>query len=89
MGTTYASFGVPRTKWVLYMCPLEFQGLNGYCIFVVWGLKTKWLLFMHPFGVLGIEWLLYICPWNSKGQEMLSILPKKTPINKNQGWEPI
>jgi hypothetical protein len=80
MGTTYASFGVPRTKWVLYMCPLEFQGLNGYCIFVVWGLKTKWLLFMHPFGVLGIEWLLYICPLELQGARNVKHFAQKSPL---------
>ncbi len=40
MGVLQASFGVPRINWVLYMHPLEFQGLNGYCICVLWSSKN-------------------------------------------------
>jgi hypothetical protein len=29
MTTNYASFGIPRTKWLLYMHPLEFQGARS------------------------------------------------------------
>jgi hypothetical protein len=60
MGTIYASIGVPRFdwllcthpsigfEWLLSMHPLEFQGLNGYYISILWGLGIEWLLFMHP-----------------------------------------
>jgi hypothetical protein len=30
LGTIYASFGIPRIEWVLYMCPLEFWKIQDF-----------------------------------------------------------
>jgi hypothetical protein len=41
MAIVYASFGVIGSKWLLFMHILEFQGLNGYYICVLWSFRGQ------------------------------------------------
>ncbi len=55
---------------------LKFQGLNGYCM---WVLEFKDLLatIYASFGVLRIEWLVYMCPLELKGARSFKRSAKK------------
>jgi hypothetical protein len=44
MAIVYASFKVLGSEWLLFMCPLELQGLDNYYICVVWSFKGHGLL---------------------------------------------
>jgi hypothetical protein len=53
MVTIYAPLiGVPRTEWLMYMRPLELQGLHGYYVCILWDSKDLINIMYASFGAL-------------------------------------
>jgi hypothetical protein len=77
MAIVYSPFRILRIEWLLYVPhQFEFQGLNGYCICILWSSKAQIVIVYVSFGVLGSFRLLYIHFWNFKGQDLLRDVPK-------------
>ncbi len=59
MGTMYVSFEVVGFIWLLYMHPLEFQGLDNYYICIIWTFKGHDVLRNAP------KTFLYFNTWGT------------------------
>jgi hypothetical protein len=78
MAIVYLSFEVLGTKWLQLMPHwLEFHGLNGYYICVLWNNSKVYMATIYAFfGVPRIEWLFICILWSFKGQDLLRDAPK-------------